>query len=90
VKSFLNFFVDQLCKPKLTVHMVRAPKSKINEEKNPTRVRKILSVSRGVPGIRESARQLGVDHSHLSRVVRGERISHSLLRRYHQLKGVKA
>lgn len=38
-------------------------------------------------GVREAARRLGLrSHSHLSRVLRGERESQSLIRRYNQLK----
>jgi len=38
------------------------------------------------PGICAAARELGVTREHLYRVLSGQRVSHSLLRRYHQLK----
>lgn len=40
-----------------------------------------------IPGITQDARTLGVNRTHLFRVLKGERKSKSLLRRYRQLKG---
>lgn len=60
--------------------MVRATTSKVNRE----------TLRTNVLGVRAAARLLGVNHGHLSRVLRGHRISASLMRRYKQLKGNQA
>ena len=39
-----------------------------------------------IPGITNDARKLGVDRTHLFRVLKGERTSKSLMRRYAELK----
>jgi transcriptional regulator with XRE-family HTH domain len=41
----------------------------------------------GRRSLRQAARDLGVNHGHLSRVLRGERESRSLLARYEAWKG---
>lgn len=39
-----------------------------------------------IPGITSDARKLGVDRTHLYRVLKGERVSKRLMRRYQELK----
>lgn len=41
------------------------------------------------PGLKEHARQLGVNRSYLSKVLYGERISPGLVKRYEELTGRK-
>lgn len=45
--------------------------------------------ARRFPGITEAARRLGVDRSHLWRVLAGRRESASLSRRYRELEGAR-
>ena len=56
--------------------MVHAPNKKSKSAKLPDLT----------AGVRAAARALGCNHGHLSRVLRGERASKSLMRRYRQLK----
>jgi hypothetical protein len=56
--------------------MVRAPHKKNKSGKLPEEAR----------SLRSAARQLGCHHTHLMRVLRGDRESRSLLARYTQLK----
>lgn len=41
------------------------------------------------PGLMNAAKALGVHRNHLYLVLSGQRTSHRLLARYHQLKGVR-
>jgi hypothetical protein len=54
--------------------MVRAPMQKVKKQ---------------TQSLRQKAGLLGVSHSHLSRVLRGERTSQVLLVRYRALKGTR-
>ncbi len=78
-RTFFQFWVDGFRKPEFNTDMVRAPQQKVKLE-IASKASREISYS-----LREAARRLGCSHSHLSRVLRGQRASRSLIARFRQL-----